>query len=266
MKKITPGTLSLISDLLGVGLILFLLSAGCLWFISRPIFLLRSIDVQIEGNRDAIRAREVANALKDSLSGTYFTVDLGRAAESLEKLPWVRDVAVSREWPNQLRIELILHQPIAIWGDGKVLAKDGTIFVANEEVAENGTELPHINGPEKMRMKIFEQYHNFESVCSEFGYKVVSLDLEDFGGWVLRFRKPEGKIMKLTLKESATSEEMVKKLRDIIQSLPEIKTRVGGEPLEFDARYTKGIAVVKPQTETDIEAPEALPGERKDGR
>ncbi len=120
MKRISAGTLSFFADTLSVVLIALLLSAATFWFIQRPVFLLRHVDVVIEGNREAVSVEEVAQALKGNLRGNYFTASLGSAAASLKDIPWVKDVAIVREWPNSLQIELVLHEPIAIWGDGKI--------------------------------------------------------------------------------------------------------------------------------------------------
>ena len=240
-------------------LIALLLSAATFWFIQRPVFLLRHVDVVIEGNKEAVSVEEVAQALKGNLRGNYFTASLGSAAASLKDIPWVKDVAIVREWPNSLQI--------AIWGDGKLLAKDGTIFVANPDVADPNGQLPRINGPEQKRMRIYDQYRRFEAVCEQYGYRVVSLDLEDFGGWIVRFKRPDGKALKLTLKEGDSPEALDEKLKEVILSLPRLKDRLGGEPLEMDARYAKGVAVVKPAAEQETdEDMEHLPGESKDGR
>lgn len=267
MKRISAGTLSFFADILSVVLIALLLSAATFWFIQRPVFLLRHVDVVIEGNKEAVSVEEVAQALKGNLHGNYFTASLGSAAASLKDIPWVKDVAIVREWPNSLQIELVLHEPIAIWGDGKLLAKDGTIFVANPDVADPNGQLPRINGPEQKRMRIYDQYRRFEAVCEQYGYHVVSLDLEDFGGWIVRFKRPDGKTLKLTLKEGDSPEALDEKLKEVILNLPRLKDRLGGEPLEMDARYAKGVAVVKPAVEQETdEDMEHLPGVSKDGR
>ena len=73
--------------------------------------------------------------------------------------------------------------------------------------------------------------------------------------------------VRLTLKEGDSPEALDEKLKEVILNLPRLKDRLGGEPLEMDARYAKGVAVVKPAAEQETdEDMEHLPGVSKDGR
>lgn len=228
---------------------LILLASAVFWFIQRPVFVLKGMDVQVVGNKDAISAQETAQVLNGHIRGTYFTANLEQIGEALKKMPWVRDVSVSRVWPNQLEATLYLHTPIAVWGDGQLLAEDGTLFVANQEIAENKGALPKIFGPVSLRMDIYRQYQNFENICKRRGFELISLDYSEFSGWTLKFKRPEGKVIRLILKKGETSAVMEERLVHAFDVLPEIAARLGAEPTDLDARYEKGIAVVKPQPE-----------------
>lgn len=58
-------------------------------------------------------------------------VDLHRAAAAVERLPWVADATVTRDWPGTVRIRIIERVPAAVAGQGvdQVLVdRDGRIL------------------------------------------------------------------------------------------------------------------------------------------
>ena len=197
MRRWSASTFSLFADVFGVLFTLLILTSAVYWFVQRPVFLLKGVDVQVEGNKDAINVKDVAQVLDGHIHGNYFTADLSEIADQLKRIPWVRDVSIGRVWPNQLQATLYLHRPIAVWGDEKLLAEDGTLFVANQEIAESKGALPKIFGPVDRRMEIYKQYQAFEDTCKKLGYDVTSLTYSEYSGWTLHFKRPEGKVIKL---------------------------------------------------------------------
>lgn len=256
MKRWSTSTFSIFADLFGVLFILLLLASAIYWFIQRPVFLLKGVDIEVVGNKDAITSKEVSQVLNGHIRGNFFTADLEEIAEQLKKVPWVRDSSVGRVWPNKLEATLYLHKPVAVWGEEKLLAEDGTIFVANQEIAESKGALPRIFGPVDRRMEIYDQYLRFEKTCKKLGFEIISLDYSEYSGWTLKFKRPEGKVIKLVLKKGENASRMDEQLEHVLDSLPEITARLGVEPSALDARYEKGIAVVKPVPEEETDLPE----------
>lgn len=119
MRRWSASTFSLFADVFGVLFILLILTSAVYWFVQRPVFLLKGVDVQVEGNKDAINVKDVAQVLDGHIHGNYFTADLSEIADQFKRIPWVRDVSIGRVWPNQLQATLYLHHPIAVWGRRK---------------------------------------------------------------------------------------------------------------------------------------------------
>src|SRR5512145_2642622 len=51
-------------------------------------------------------------------AGNFFAADLGEVRSSVERLPWVRRVAVRRVWPGRLEVTVEEHVALARWGAG----------------------------------------------------------------------------------------------------------------------------------------------------
>ena len=263
MKSGSTRTFNLLTELCGILVVLMLIAAGVYWFIQRPVFLLRSVDVNIDGNKEAVTLPLLAQMLRGRIVGNYFTVDISELRDTLKTIPWVKEVSVTRVWPNKLDIDLRLHKPVAIWGGSEILAEDGTIFEGNQAVAESSGRLPQIEGPKTKRMDIYKQYLVFEGICKRYGFDVTSLSFSEFGGWVLRFGRPGQLVKKIVFKTDEKPDHMERILESVLKDIPKISNYFGAEPTDMDARYNKGVAVVRPQPQAPVE-PET--SESKDGR
>ncbi len=256
-------TLNAFTDIIAVVVMLVLLGWALYWAAQKPVFWLRGIEVEIQGNKEALSAPVLAENLKDKVIGTYFTVDLNMMKDQLMTLPWVQKASVFRLWPNRLKIALTLHKPVALWGSDEVLAQDGAIFVANQAVAESDGPLPRIYGPKQKSADVYHAYLGFDKLCAKYGYEIASLTLSELSGWTLTFKKPGGKNIEVVFKAKDTPSNMEKKLEDILTGLPQIVSYFGQTPVRMDARYEKGVAVVRPEPEGEAGSEE---GEEKDGR
>ncbi|HET7032177.1 MAG TPA: FtsQ-type POTRA domain-containing protein, partial [Casimicrobiaceae bacterium] len=59
-------------------------------------------EVVVTGTLAHVHPAELELVVRRELSGTFFTMDLENARASLAKLPWVRNVALRRQWPQRL--------------------------------------------------------------------------------------------------------------------------------------------------------------------
>src|SRR5215831_20788369 len=69
-------------------------------FVNLPVFPLR--EVRVVEPTAHVTADEVEAIVKRELRGNFFTIDLAAARAAFERLPWVRRVAVRRQWPGRL--------------------------------------------------------------------------------------------------------------------------------------------------------------------
>jgi len=81
-----------------------LLCAAMAWAARQPAFAFR--EVVVRGTLDRTDAAQLESVVRRELTGTFFTMNLESARESLGKLPWVRSVALRRQWPQRLEVTL----------------------------------------------------------------------------------------------------------------------------------------------------------------
>src|SRR3989338_1949413 len=71
--------------------------------------------VRLSAAPQRVIAEEVVQAVRGEVNGNFFTVDIEQLRQALEKLPWVRNVSIRREFPDRLTVALEEHRALACW-------------------------------------------------------------------------------------------------------------------------------------------------------
>lgn len=220
-----------------------LLVVGALasWLVRHPVFSLHAISVQGElTHNNAVTVR--AN-VAPRLAGTFFSIDLDRARQAFEALPWVRKAVVRREFPNRLNVVLHEHKAVAYWGlegESRLLNSSGEVFEANlGEVEQDG--LPRLNGPDQQSLLVWSMYQALQPRFEELDLNVEQLELTSHGGW--RVLLEEGAVVELG---SGSSTELLARTQRFLRTLTQVTSRYGRKPdaLETaDLRHEDGYAL-----------------------
>ena len=151
---------------------------GLAWAVRQPAFAVR--EVALRGPLERANAAHVEAIIRGELSGTFFTMNLDRGRAALARVPWVRKVALRRQWPRRLEVEIEEHAPLARWNDAALVNTAGEVFVA----AYDG-ELPQFSGPDGRSGEITGRYREWTAELAPLGLAVRELDLSPRGGWRL---------------------------------------------------------------------------------
>ena len=95
------------------------------------LFPLQSVRLSAVPQR--VAAADVLQVVRNEVHGNFFTVDIERLRQSLEQLPWVRNVSIRREFPHRLAVRLEEHQALARWNNAALLNQQGEVFAAKSE-------------------------------------------------------------------------------------------------------------------------------------
>src|SRR3990167_9240786 len=129
---------------------LALLASGLWWVAQRPMFTFAVIRIEAaQGELRHVNPLTVRSAALPRITGNFFSANLESVRLAFELVPWVRQAAVRREWPNRLIVTLEEHVPLGTWGEeGRLVSLHGDVFTANLAEAEEDGELPEFSGPE----------------------------------------------------------------------------------------------------------------------
>lgn len=227
--------------LLAVVAVLLMLGSGIHWLLQHPVFNIQSITVQGEVSRNnAVTLR--ANVMPQ-LSGNFFTIDLKRARDAFEAVPWVRGAVVHRDFPNKLKAVLLEHEPMALWGDegsSKMVNQQSQVFEANVEEVDVDA-LPRLKGPDDQSVLVVRMFRDLVPIFGAVDMRIEQLELTPRGSW--RVLTDGGAQLELG---RGTEAEVVTQLKIFFRTLSQITARYGRTPSALvgaDLRHKDGYAV-----------------------
>lgn len=215
-----------------------LLWTGVTWFVRQPMFALREVVVTSPLAR--ANAAHLEAVVREELTGTFFTMDLNRARRALAQVPWVRNVALRRQWPHRLEVDVEEHAPLARWNDGSLVNVQGEVFVAGTK-----DDLPAFEGPEGRSTEMTAQYRAWAARLAPLSLNVRTLRLSPRGGWRIQAAGPQGP---LTIELGR--EDPDARLGRFVAVQPRTLgalSRAGTRVDYVDLRYRNGFAARMPQ-------------------
>ncbi|MDC7865395.1 cell division protein FtsQ [Pantoea ananatis] len=108
--------------------------------------------------------------------GTFMSQDVNVIQQQIERLPWIKQVSVRKQWPDELKIHLVEFTPVARWNDSHMVDSDGVSF--SVPANHMGKEmLPMLYGPEGSEKEVLAGYHSMDDVLKarKFTLKVASM-------------------------------------------------------------------------------------------
>jgi len=192
------------------------------------LFPLQSVRLSAAPQR--VDAPEVLQVVRNEVRGNLFTVDIERLRAALEKLPWVRNVNIRREFPNRLAVQLEEHQALAHWNNAALVNRQGEVFVA-----DTGQVLPSFIGQESFSKEVAQQYAQFTGQLAVLNLQVTQLAQSPRHAWQLHLSN--GMVLELG------SEDMQQRLARFVAVYPYSLAGMQGSVKYVDLRYRNGFAV-----------------------
>ena len=141
-----------------------------------PVFPVR--DVNVTGSLAHVTHAQLDAVVHRELRGNFFTISLEASGEAFEKLPWVRQVRLRRQWPDRLDVTLEEHEALARWGSEGLVNTHGEVFTAASDA-----HLPVFTGPIDVAPEIATQYARFQTALSPLGRQVAEIQVSDRRAW-----------------------------------------------------------------------------------
>ncbi len=211
------------------------------WALNSPGFAIRSIVVA--GDVQHNNALTIKANATPKLAGSFFTMDLARARQAFEAVPWVRSATVRREFPNRLKVFLQEHQAVALWGsesDSRLLNSFGEIFDANQGEIEH-ENLPRLAGPDGQAKTVWAAYASLKPAFEALDLEIDQIELSGRGSWQIR----AGNGAQVLLGRGS-EQELKERVSLFLGTLTRVAARYGRKPeaLESaDLRHTDGYAL-----------------------
>ena len=245
--------MNITATVLFIACALMLVAALGWWAVRHPVFALGGIVVQGDVAHNSVATLRANVAPR--LAGNFFTVDLGKAREAFETVPWVRHAVVNRQFPNKLRVVLEEHQPEAFWGtdaESRLVNTFGEVFEANPGDVEQD-EMPRLAGPEGTSPQVLAMYRGLKPLLERLDLGIEQVVLTGRGGWSMNL--DSGAAVELG---RGTTDEVLARGRRFALTLTQVTAKYGRKPealVTADLRHSDGYAVrLRGVSTTDVAA------------
>jgi cell division protein FtsQ len=214
--------------LFGATVVLFAGFKTYRWIESLPVE-----QIVVTGELEHVQKQAVQNLVQQTLSGGFLHADLQSMREELERLPWVFEATVRRQWPNALQIHVKEQLPIARWRDDAFLNHRGGLF--RPSGTQDWGSLPLLSGPEGSSPELMAKYLRLVDIVAPLGLSVSALQLDERG----EIEAVLSNGVRLVLGNEAFLERMH---RFVTVYRQELASRVDAIA-RIDLRYETGLAV-----------------------
>lgn len=234
-----PTLLNWIASLLFALSVVVMLYATLFAVVHLPIFPLR--EVKVDGELSHVNREQVKLIVAKHLKGNFFTLDLVKARNAFEKLPWARNVSLRRRWPDTLEVMIEEHQALARWGTIALVNTHGELFHA-----ASGSDLPMFYGPGDGVIEVASQYGEFSKILKTANLEIANLALTPRRAWEVT--TTDGMVVELG------RIEMQPRLEKFVSVYSRTIAGLSMKVTYADVRYPNGFAVRKPvQVKADVQ-------------
>lgn len=214
----------------------FVVMCGLLVAVTYQQLNMRSVlpisSVKIEGEFKYLDKDQLREQAMPVVDGGFFSVDLVAVRNVLIELPWVEDVSVRRQWPDQLQVRVMEKQPVVFWGEDAVLSSKGELFSPGQTLKER---LPRMNGPDGLHGSMFKELARMQAWLLETGLYIKEMKLDARRSWTLVMENG----IELRLGRNNMYERL-QRFASVYRNNFQSETR---KIEHIDMRYTNGFAV-----------------------
>ncbi|SNR64008.1 cell division protein FtsQ [Methylobacillus rhizosphaerae] len=201
-----------------------------------PIFPLR--EVRVDGQLEHVTREQIKLIAERHLQGNFFTVDVLKARDAFQKLPWARKVSVRKRWPDRLEVVIEEQHELARWGNIALVNTYGELFHAASD-----SDLPVFYGPGDAVAEVAKQYGVYSQILAGgTGSHITQLALTSRRAWQIKTDK--GLVIELG------REQVEERLRKFANAYSHTLGGVKVAITYVDLRYPNGFAVRKPEVTT----------------
>jgi cell division protein FtsQ len=207
------------------------------WAVRQPVFALRH--VVVDGSLVRTNPAYLETVIREELKGTFFTLNLADARVALQRVPWVKSVALRRLWPDRLEVAVIEHEPLARWNDTALVDREGEIFSADYD-----GELPQFVGPDGSSSELARRFYEFGATLAPCALNIAELRLSPRGSW--RLRTTGSAALVIELGRNAAADQLARFATYQPRTIAALAR--GGTRVDYvDLRYRNGFAVRVPE-------------------
>lgn len=170
--------------------------------------------------------------------GTFMTQDVNIIQQQIERLPWIKQTSVRKQWPDKLKIHLVEFVPIARWNDQHMVDIQGNAFSVPAARNHGKQDLPKLSGPEGSENEVLQGYRDMGNILAKDNFTLKAVAMTARRSWQLTLNNG----IQLNLGRGDT----MKRLARFVELYPlfEQQAQTDNKKIIYvDLRYDSGAAV-----------------------
>tara|TARA_A100000164_G_scaffold379158_1_gene422707 strand:+ start:1530 stop:2288 length:759 start_codon:yes stop_codon:yes gene_type:complete len=214
------------------------------WFFSQPNFHLKYLILNISSdNVQHVKPKELKKLVIMELNGTALTTDLGPIYKSVLSHPWIKEATVRRIWPNKILVNLVEHNIIGVWSDGRFVTQAGKLLqfdkLQSESInKEKNCFLLKLDGPNETVTAVLDRARMISKKAIKVGLQTTGVQLTNQYDWRVFFSNG----MKMELGGENLETPLEKRLDNFFNSIAWVRKKIKKDLISVDLRYAQGFA------------------------
>ncbi|OEE87383.1 cell division protein FtsQ [Enterovibrio norvegicus FF-162] len=139
--------------------------------------------IVVQGELAHLSTLEVRNAvLQIGPLNSFMLQNVDDIHGAISILPWVANVAVRKQWPDTIKVDVTEYQPEAVWNGSQLLDVGGIAFSASpDDVKERG--LVSLHGPEGSEKEVLAAWREMRDILLPTKLHITALALNERRSW-----------------------------------------------------------------------------------
>jgi cell division protein FtsQ len=189
--------------------------------------------VKVSADYENVSRTQIQALISSFTKNSFFTFKSGLLTEKLKKIPWVKEVSVSRYWPDTVKVVITEQLPIArVQGNG-LITKSGLVFFPPVDTIS--LDLPLLRGPKGRQKDLLKMYREAAKVFTKLDLTITTLTMTKSLSWSLCINNG----VKIYLGKV----DPLMRLRRFAKTYPDEFSDKLSNLESVDLRYPQGIAI-----------------------
>ncbi|WP_416306118.1 cell division protein FtsQ/DivIB [Neptunicella sp. SCSIO 80796] len=189
-------------------------------------------EIVIAGERQFINDQQVEAVIRQAQPGSFFELDVNKALEAVEAMPWVHKASVRKEWPSTLKVFLVEQVPVAHWNSDSLLNQQGSLF--NGQLSADAKALPQLFGPGGSEQTALQGYRAMQQLLANSNLQIEELELSERFAWQIKLNNG--------IRLNIGREEFIDRVQRFVDVYPLLAKN--SKTVDYvDLRYDTGLAV-----------------------
>jgi cell division protein FtsQ len=190
-------------------------------------------NVEVHGEFQHLTNDQLRQAVADVVEESFFTINVDAIRNMAEALPWVKQAAVRRVWPDTVIIDVTEQVAAARWGEAALLNRRGELFEPDIDTIPD--YLPELVGPDALRRQVMERYVAVTTELTRIGHAIRRMEVNDRRSW--RVQLDNGVELRLG------REMIMERLQRFLRAYPSVLAPKIQQLEYVDLRYANGFSV-----------------------